>query len=90
METEAKPKSQEPGERRRRRRRSLKCSASPFDDVISSFLCFCAEEKADAAVDDWEAIATDEEKGWSQNLWRCFIITIIIIGVLDVIDFFVF
>lgn len=29
------------------------------------FVFFCAEEKPEAAVDDWEAIATDEEKGQS-------------------------
>lgn len=29
--------------------------------VMTLFLC--AEVKPDAAVDDWEAIATDEEKG---------------------------
>lgn len=32
---------------------------------MTSSVSFCAEAKPDAAVDDWEAIATDEEKGES-------------------------
>lgn len=34
--------------------------------MMTTCVCVCAEEKLDTAVDDWEAIATDEEKGESE------------------------
>lgn len=60
METEAeKPTVAEPGKEEEEE------EEVKYDDVeASSSSCFCADVKPDAAaVDDWEAIATDEEKG---------------------------
>lgn len=34
--------------------------------MMTTCVCVCAEEKLDTAIDDWEAIATDEEKGESE------------------------
>lgn len=61
-ETEAETPAAEPGERWWQKR---------WVATARFFNCFCftvcAEVKPDAAVDDWEAIATDEEKGEHRN-----------------------
>lgn len=66
METEAETPAAEPGERWRQTRRVG--GRRPQGFFFNRF-CFtvCAEVKPDAAVDDWEAIATDEEKGERRN-----------------------
>lgn len=35
----------------------------PSSQAATNHWCFCVEAKADADLDDWEAMASDEEKG---------------------------
>lgn len=58
MEAEVETPAAEPGERR-----SQEWHRALMSVVLRRVLLFGSEVKPDAAVDDWEAIATDEEKG---------------------------